>query len=175
MRTKAPMILLPALLAACAPAMMTPPNASTVDGLFLQAMTGSNLFEIQSSQVALSKSNTAAVRTYAQMLINHHTAAQNQVSTLAAARGVPLPTALPPELQLKVSALSGLNAAAFDAAYLQEQVVAHQMTLSLIQNERTAGKDAEVVAMANAQAPIIQQHLDQAQALLRSPASPSQP
>ncbi|MFC6663470.1 DUF4142 domain-containing protein [Deinococcus multiflagellatus] len=78
-------------------------------------------------------------------------------------------------MQLKVSALSGLNAAAFDAAYLQEQVVAHQMTLSLIQNERTAGKDAEVVALANAQAPIIQQHLDQAQALLRSPASPSQP
>ncbi|MFC4639431.1 DUF4142 domain-containing protein [Deinococcus hohokamensis] len=145
---------------------MMAPNASSVDGLFLQAVTGSNLFEIQSSQVALTKTNTPAVRAYAQMLIDHHTMAQTQVNTLAASRGVLLPKVLPPELQLKVTTLAGLNAASFDAAFLQEQVVAHQMTLSLIQNERTAGKDAAVMALANQQAPIIQQHLQQAQTLL---------
>ncbi|MDB5046800.1 MAG: hypothetical protein JWQ08_2850, partial [Deinococcus sp.] len=42
-------LLIPALLASCSPAMMsmnpTPVmNASTVDGLFLQAIAGSNLF-----------------------------------------------------------------------------------------------------------------------------------
>ncbi|WP_102125898.1 DUF4142 domain-containing protein [Deinococcus planocerae] len=157
-------LLLPFALAACAPSMMAP-NASTADGLFLQAVTGSNLFEIQSSQVALQKSNTAAVRAYAQQMINEHTTAQNQVAALAAARRVPLPTALPPELQLKVTTLSGLNGADLDAAYIREQILSHQFTVSIFQNQQTAGRDAEVVAFANQNLPLIQRHLQEAQAL----------
>jgi putative membrane protein len=174
MRKLAALVLVPALLASCAP-MMTAPNAGTADALFLQSVTGSNLFEIQSSEVALTKATAPAVRAYAQMLIEHHTTAQNEVSALALARGVLLPKALPPELQLKVTALSGLNAAAFDAAFLQEQVLAHQLTLSLIQNERAAGKDAAVVALADRQSPIIQQHLQQAQTLLVPAPAPTVP
>ncbi|MFC4425286.1 DUF4142 domain-containing protein [Deinococcus navajonensis] len=173
MRKLAALIFAPVLLASCAPSMMAP-NASSVDGLFLQAVTGSNLFEIQSSQVALTKTNTPAVRAYAQMLIDHHTMAQGQVNTLAASRRVLLPKVLPPELQLKVSTLANLNGASFDAAFLQEQVVAHQMGLSLMQNELTAGKDAAVMALATQQTPVIQQHLQQAQTLLGTAPAPTQ-
>lgn len=156
--------LVPLVLASCAPSMMAP-NASTIDGLFLQANTGSNLFEIQTSQVALSKSSNDAVRAYAQRMISEHTAAQNQVNTLAAARGVPLPKVLPPELQIKVNTLSTLSGAAFDTAYLNEQVVGHQATLSVLLNEQTAGQDAAVVALAAQLQPIVTDHLVQAQAL----------
>ncbi|WP_157451954.1 DUF4142 domain-containing protein [Deinococcus aquatilis] len=169
-------LLVPAVLASCAPGMMaTGPvmNATSIDGLFLQAATGSNLFEIQSSQVILTKSDSAAVKAYAQMLIDHHTAAQNQVATAAAPRAVPLPPALPPELQLKVNTLASLSAPALDQVYLQEQVLAHQVTLSLLQNEQTAGKDPGVVALAVDQVPVITQHLQEAQALLTSTAPPA--
>lgn len=170
------LLLAPLILASCAPTMM-PPNAGTTDGLFLQAVTGSNLFEIQSSQVALKQSGSDAVKAFAQKLIDDHTAAQAQVSTLAASKGVMLPTALPPELQLKVNTLSTLSGAAFDAAYLNEQVLAHQFTLSLLQNEQAAGKDADVVALATAQVPVITGHLQRAQELQGSaaPAAPSTP
>lgn len=165
MRKLSPLLLAPLLLASCAPSMMAP-NAGTTDGLFLQAITGSNLFEIQSSQVALNRSTTPALKAYAQHLIDDHTAAQAQVATLAAARGVPLPKVLPPELLLKVNTLSTLSGPAFDTAYLQEQVLAHQFTLSLLQNEQTAGKDAAVVALAAQKVPVIREHLAQAQAML---------
>ncbi|MEF2276841.1 DUF4142 domain-containing protein [Deinococcus sp. YIM 134068] len=157
-------LLLPFVLAACAPS-LTAPNASTADGLFLQAATGSNLFEIQSSQVALQKSNTPAIRTYAQQMINEHTTAQNEVAALASARRVPLPPALPPELQLKVTTLSGLNGAEFDAAYIREQTLSHQLTVSVFQNEQTAGRDAGVLAFANKNLPLIQRHLQEIQSL----------
>lgn len=170
-------LLLPALLASCSPAMMSmgsPTNASTVDGLFLQAITGSNLFEIQSSQAILTKSNSAAVKAYAQKMIDHHTAAQAQVATVAAPRGVPLPTMLPPDLQLKVTALNELPAtAAVDQAYLQEQVLGHQLALSLLKNQQTSGKDAGVTALAKDQEPVVTQHLQEAQTLLTSTAAPA--
>ncbi|GAA5533432.1 DUF4142 domain-containing protein [Deinococcus aluminii] len=161
---KRPLLLLPLALAACAPMMMAP-NASTADGLFLQAATGSNLFEIQAAQVALSKTGSDPVRAFAQHMVNDHTTAQNQVAALATRKGVPLPKMLPPELQLKLNTLSGLSGAAFDTAYAREMVLSHQLTVSLLQNEQAAGKDADVVALANQQLPIITQHLTEAQAL----------
>lgn len=171
-------LLLPALLASCSPAMMSVGapmmNASTVDGLFLQAMTGSNLFEIQSSQAILTKSNSAAVKAYAQQMIDHHTAAQAQVVTVAAPRGVMLPAMLPPDLQLKVTALNELPASAsVDQAYLKEQVLGHQLALSILQNQQTAGKDAGVTALATDQVPVVTQHLQEAQALLASTTPPA--
>lgn len=60
MRTRTT-LMLPLVLSSCAPA-LTAPNASGADGLFPQAVTGSNLFEIQSSRVALTTSTTPAVR-----------------------------------------------------------------------------------------------------------------
>ncbi|ADV67516.1 DUF4142 domain-containing protein [Deinococcus maricopensis] len=174
MKKHALFLLAPLTLAACAPMMMAP-NATTVDGLYMQAAAGGNLFEIQSSQVALKNSTSDAVRAFAQQMIADHTTAQNQLTALAAARGVPLPTQLPPELQLKVTSLSGLTGAAFDAAYAQEQVVSHQLNLSVQQNELTAGKDADVRAYAQAQVPIIQQHLEHARTLPGATAAPATP
>lgn len=79
-------LLLPLFLAGCAPSMLAP-NAGSADGLFLQAVTGSNLLEIQSSQVALQKSNTAAVPASAQQTFSEHTTAQNQLQEAQALAG----------------------------------------------------------------------------------------
>ena len=180
MLRRSALILLPLALGACAPSLLYP-NAGTADGLFLQAATGSNLFEIQSSQLALTKSNTAAIRAFAQQMITDHTTAQNQVNTLAASRNVPLPRVLPPELQLKITTLNTLSGAAFDAAYAREQVLGHQLSISLHQNEQTAGRDPAVVAYAAEKLPVITAHLQEAQALLTAttaapaPATPSAP
>ncbi|WP_216328155.1 DUF4142 domain-containing protein [Deinococcus aestuarii] len=172
LKRSASALILPLALASCAPS-MTAPNASTVDGLFLQAATGDNLFEIQSSQLALTKTNTPAVRAYAQRMIDHHVPAQDQVAALAATRRVPLPTALPPELQIKLNTLGTLSGAAFDTAYLNEQVLSHQLALSVGLNERSAGRDAQVVALAAGLQPIIAGHLQDALAL--GGAAPSAP
>ncbi|MPY66331.1 DUF4142 domain-containing protein [Deinococcus sp. SDU3-2] len=172
------LVLLPLALGSCT---MMAPNATTVDGLFLQSVTGSNLFEIQSSQVALNRSTNAQVRTFAQQMINEHTTAQAQVAALASARGVPLPKALPPELQLKVNTLNTLTGSAFDVAYLREQVLGHQFTISIFQNEQTAGRDAGVVAFATQNLPLIERHFQEAQTLLATaqsqtaPAAPATP
>ncbi|MCP2015468.1 putative membrane protein [Deinococcus sp. HSC-46F16] len=181
MLRRSALLLLPLTLGSCT--MMAPPNADSVDGLFLQSVTGSNLFEIQSSQVALNKSSNAQVRAFAQQMITEHTAAQNQVNTLAAARSVALPKMLPPDLQLKVNTLNTLSGSAFDQAYLRELVLGHQLTVSIFQNELTAGRDAGVVAFANQNLPLIQRHLAEAQALQTAvggqatpaPAAPSTP
>ncbi|MFC4453428.1 DUF4142 domain-containing protein [Deinococcus sonorensis] len=160
-------VMLSLALASCAPmmGMGMAPASMDPDTLFEQAVAGSNMFEIKTSQLALAKSSSAAVKSFAQQMIDDHTKAQAQLEALAKSQGVPLPTMLPPDLQIKVVTLSGLNGAAFDTAYIQEQTLGHQLALSIFQNELTAGKKADTRNLATALLPAIQMHLQEAQAL----------
>ncbi|GGR37282.1 DUF4142 domain-containing protein [Deinococcus ruber] len=152
--------------ASCAPMLSADPaTLNNPDLQFAQAATGSNLFEIQSSQLAVTHSSSDAVKAFAQMLIADHTAAQASLAPLADAQHIPLPTVLPPDKQLKVVALGSLNGADFDAAFIKEQTLAHQLTLSVLQNELSAGVNADLKGYATAQVPVITMHLNTVAAL----------
>jgi predicted outer membrane protein len=57
-------------------------SAQSVDSLFLQAATAGNAFEIETSKLALQKSNNNAIKTFAQRMIDDHTKAQQSVNNL---------------------------------------------------------------------------------------------
>jgi predicted outer membrane protein len=57
-------------------------TTQSVDSLFLQAATAGNAFEIETSRLALQKSNNNAIKTFAQRMIDDHTKAQQSVNNL---------------------------------------------------------------------------------------------
>ncbi len=65
------------------------------------------------------------------------------------------------------AALGTRTGAAFDRAYLDQQVVAHQTTLTLFQNAAEDADDQALRTFAQNHVRAIQQHLDQAQTLRR--------
>lgn len=164
-------LLIPLTLASCAPLMsvVDPAVLNTPDVQFAQAATGSNLFEIQSSQLALTHSSSTSIQAFAQSMIADHTNAQTQLASLATAQHLPLPSTLPPDKQLKVLALSALNGADFDAAYIKEQTLAHQLALSVLQNELSAGVNTDLKGYATAQVPVVTAHLTAVTALAPTP------
>src|SRR3954447_10075822 len=52
------------------------------------------MFEIQSSQLALSKSQNADVKAFAQKMVDDHTKAADELKTAAASQGVTVPAAM---------------------------------------------------------------------------------
>lgn len=65
-------------------------QAQGVDQLFAQAAMESNSFEVQSSQLALERSENEEVRNFAQRMIDEHTAAGERLSTVAQGMGLDL-------------------------------------------------------------------------------------
>lgn len=61
-----------------------PAEAKTQAAAYVMAAGASDLFEINSSQVALEKTQNPAVRRYADMLIKHHQ--KTTAATMAAAK-----------------------------------------------------------------------------------------
>jgi putative membrane protein len=166
-------------LSACQTTPPPPPdlNNALLSPGFLAQASSANQFEIQSSQLALQASQNAAVRSFANTLIADHTQLGQQVASVAASAHLP-----PPPLGLlpaQQATLDQLRAAgtgyAFDTAYRQAQIDAHQQAIALMQNYSTSGDVPPLRTAAGGAIPMMQQHLAMAQSLVVAPPPPPPP
>ena len=158
-------------MASTVPMPQTLPTVSAQDQNFVQQAASSDMFEIRSSQLALQRSRSSAVRRMAQQLIADHTRSSHQLAALAQAKGIVLPTELDPEQQRMMMALENTRRI-FDSEYARQQTFAHQAAITAYQTEISSGYDAELRGFAQQTLPILQQHLAMAQALRQGPPGP---
>lgn len=144
-----------------------PPEAKTQAAPYVMAAGMSDLYEINSSQVAIEKSPNPAVRRYAQMLIKHHQ--KTTAATVAAARKAgmtPTPPMLDPGATASIAELQTAAPADFDRLYLGQQVPAHQAALDLHKSYGAGGDAAPLRATAKKAVPIVQKHLTAAEKMM---------
>lgn len=152
---------------AAAPAALA--DATPVAAMPFVAMAGSSdLYEIESSRIALTKSQKKEVRDFARMMIDHHTMTTQKVVAAAKAAGLtPPPPVLMPIQADKIVALNAAPATSFDRTYLTQQVEAHRMALALHQNYAASGDTPSLRGAAGDAVPIVQQHYDRVRQLAR--------
>jgi putative membrane protein len=130
-----------------------------VDRTFLEMSVQSNLFEIESSNLAKTKTTNPQVVAYADSMIQMHTTAQNAIKALAEKRKFSIASELNDKNKSIRDNLNSLSGANFDRAYINAQVTGHQATQADFQTEIDNGKDAELKAFAVQNKPMIDQHL----------------
>jgi putative membrane protein len=141
---------------------MTPTTAMP----YVMMAGASDLYEIQSSQMAAQRATRPEVRQYAQMLIRHHQMTTQQVMAAARAAGMrPPPPRLMPMQRQMIQQLQQAGAD-FDRVYISQQVPAHQMALGLHSNYASSGDTPQLRAVAGQAVPIVTQHLQQAQRMM---------
>src|SRR5262245_35997916 len=129
---------------------------------FAAAVAGGNRFEIESSKMALLRSNSKSVKAFAQRMIDDHRVADGKFQhALAEAKLPPPPTKLSAEQQAVLADLKSKKAAAFDKAYIEAQYAAHVETVNLFKLYAEAGDNARLHFFAQEMLPTLQSHLDQ--------------
>jgi putative membrane protein len=144
--------------------------------MFLQMAASANMWEIQSSQLALQRSQNVALRNAAQMIISDHTMLGSQMMAAATAAGLaPPPPGMMPQEQQMLSQLQATPAGpAFDMAYRDMQIAAHQQAIQLFQNYANSGDNPTLRAAAAQALPKLQMHLATMQALVvAAPVEPA--
>lgn len=139
------------------------------DGPAFVAKAGAgDLYEIQSSQIAVRRARDPRVRAFAQMLITHHRQTTRQVGAAARQAGLrPRPPALEPAQRRMLVELQRAPAGGFDRLFLSQQIPAHQEALGLHRNYARSGGVATLRRAAAGAVPIVQSHLTQARRLQR--------
>ena len=169
-------------LAACsttprtaAPADLT--NPLMAPGYLAQAASGDQ-FEIQSGQLAQQASQNPAVQQFAGMLITDHTQSTQMLMAAAqSARVTPPPaTLLPPQQALLDQLRAAGTGPAFDQAFQQAQIQAHQQALQLHQGYAQSGDVPVLRTTAGQIVPVVQRHLTMVQSMqVMAPPPPPPP
>ncbi|MBB6099253.1 putative membrane protein [Deinobacterium chartae] len=130
--------------------------------LWMDATSMSNLAEIETSRLALGKSQNPAVRGFAQKMIDHHTVAQRELMALAIRKNARLADRPGAEQRLMYKKLQILSGAAFDRGYMDVQVKGHEATVAFFKDYLSVGRDPDVVAAARKYLPVVSGHLAEA-------------
>src|SRR5215210_536912 len=131
----------------------------TTDDSFFQNAAEGGMAEVEAGKLAQAKGSSAAVRSFAAMMVKDHTAANAKLQKIAEDHDITLPTQLSPDHESMVTTLAGLSGTAFDREYLRGQVKDHEATAALLRSESKSGQNADAKAFANDTLPIVQTHL----------------
>lgn len=136
------------------------------DQQFIAVAAGAGMYEVEVARVAVSRASNAQVRSYAQMLLDHHTANNRELMTLVSTKGHRVAPGLPAPLQQKLTRLSGLSGAEFDREFIRTTGVQdHTAAIAAFEQGRSSVTDRDLRAYIDKSLPVLRQHLQGAQTL----------
>lgn len=143
-------------------------TASADKTLFIDAVSQSDIYELESSRIAILKAEDPAVKEFAQALIDAHTRSTVELLPLATDLSVSPTSDSSPAQSILVAYLNTLEGAAFDGAYLEQQIGAHEEAVTLFTLSSAGVEDEALEAFLDRTLPVLSEHLGTAQGLLQA-------
>lgn len=131
---------------------------------FVEEASAKGVAEIEMAKLALEKSQNEAVKGFAQMMIDDHRRANQQLAKLAKSRGLDVSDNAELINQAKALVLKLRSEDSFDKAYMNNQVVAHRETIELFRRALNVD-DQELATFAGDTLAKLEQHLQHAEQL----------
>ena len=131
---------------------------SPMDRIFATKAAQGGIAEVKTSELALQKSHNPQVRAVAKRMVKEHTAANEELKTVAQDKKLTLPSDTDPKHKAAYAKLATLSGAAFDKAYMAGQEKDHAATVKLFENEIATGEDKDISGFASKNLPTIEDH-----------------
>jgi len=134
---------------------------------FVKKVAISDMMEIQSSQLALSRQPDADTKPFAERMVKDHEETSRELKSLVNSGKVkgPLPTSLDADHQKKFDELKSKSGKEFDRAYDQMQLQAHEEAVALFEQYSQAGDNPDLKTWAAKTLPHLKEHLAMAKKL----------
>ncbi len=154
---------------------------------FVKDASTLNQKEIEFGRLGQRQASNDRVREFAQKLIDDHTKAQDELTTLARTKNVQIASQLPQEHRQMVDKMNQMQGAEFDREFIKHMIQGHERAIQQFDQQSRTGEDAQLKAFAQRQLPILRSHLQTARDLQtnlegtdlgtprRDPNQPTQP
>lgn len=133
------------------------------DWKFFKKAAQGGMAEVTLGQLAVDKAESEAVKNFGQRMVTDHGKASQELTDLATAENVTLPTEMDAEAKALRKKLSTLSGSEFDKAYMKEMLKDHKKDISVFEKQAQQGKDPEVKNWAEKTLPTLQEHYTLAQ------------
>jgi len=138
-------------------------SLSRKDAKFMQEVAADGLAEVELGKLAQQKASSDDVKKFAQMMVDDHTKALDDLKSAAGTHNITWPTTLDADHKKLSDRLSKLSGAGFDREYMQAMVDGHKKVAADLRKESQSGTDADLKAWASKTLPTVEAHLKQAE------------
>ena len=142
----------------------TMPVDKDVADFAVKAASG-GMEEVQLGQLAQQKASSQRVKDFGSMMVQDHSAANDELKRLASSKNITLPTSVSNDQQDDINDLSKKSGTDFDKAYMKMMVNDHEKDIKEFEKAGNNLKDADVKNFAMKTLPTLQKHLDSAKAI----------
>jgi putative membrane protein len=133
------------------------------DADFAVEAADGGMLEVQLGTLALTKASSPEVKQFAQMMVDDHSKANNELKAIAQQKNISLPTVLGDDHQKKYDNLNEKAGADFDKDYIDLMVKDHKDDIKEFEDEGNDGKDAEIKSWAAGKVATLRHHLEMAE------------
>jgi len=133
------------------------------DAEFAVEAADGGIMEVELGTLALTKASSPEVKKFAQMMVDEHTKANNELKALAQQKNITLPTVMGNERQRKYDDLGKKAGSEFDKEYIDLMVRDHKEDIDEFEDQANDGDDPELKSWASAKVATLQHHLQEAE------------
>lgn len=146
-------------------------DLDSADLKFLQQAAYGGMIEVESSNKILTVTEDASVKSFAEMMVKDHSAANQRLETLASTKGYRLPTLLPYSKTELINKMDTYKNEGRNEYYLRLMLNEHMSAIDLF-SLASRSEDKEIRAFASSILPTLEthyQHVKKADSLFRQP------
>lgn len=143
-------------------------NNKEDDAEFAVEAADAGMLEVQLGTLAATKASSAQVKQYAQMMVDEHSKANEELKSLAQTKNITLPTTLSNESQRIYDNFKDKTGEDFDKEYIDQMVKDHREVIDEFEDESKEGNDPEIKSWASSKLVALQNHLQEAERLQES-------
>ncbi|WP_167772931.1 DUF4142 domain-containing protein [Ramlibacter humi] len=127
---------------------------------------GGGLYEVEAGRLAEARASRPEVRSFGQMLVEQHLAANAELASLLQARGMAPPTTVPPRFVARLAAMGRLSGPDFDLDFVRTAGLEdHEAQIALFESGAREAHDPALRAWFGNTLPVLRNHLAAAQSL----------
>jgi putative membrane protein len=135
------------------------------DHSFYHSIAEGGMAEVDLGKLAEQKSTDPRVKSFAEMMVKDHSAANQKLESLASSKQITLPQSLSTADAATKTKLEALSGESFDKSYVEAQLKGHEKTVQLLKKEISSGQDADAKAFAQSVLPTVEHHLQAVRSL----------
>lgn len=138
---------------------------NSADVKFVKHESAAGMAVVKLAGLGAQKAGRADVKAFAEMLVTDHTKANEELTKLAATKGVELSAVIEPKHAETFQKLEKTESADFDKVFLAEMTSGHKKCISNFEDAAKDSKDSDLKMWADKMLPTLKTHLEQAKEL----------
>jgi len=136
------------------------------DAQFVSQAAEGGQFEVEIAKMAAEKATDPQIKSFAQMLVDDHTAANDKLKQIASSHNVALPAALPDAKKKELDQLGKLSGPEFDRMFVRMVGIKdHEHDIADFEKAAKSAKSDDVRDFAQSALPTLKKHLAAAEKL----------